>query len=489
VVRRIAERRRHESDGRKISELMDQCYHEFISVFSFSNLPAFRKNADLVTIDVNAAMAELLGIPAKEILNRSDEELWGPKLAARLLNHCAFALRGETVLVDTTREIGGEQIDFIDQFYPDWAPNHRIKGVCGILAPRPTGPAISEDNLETREQTSSAMQEVYLKAQLAAQHDCNVMLTGESGTGKDFLARKIHELSKRSSEPFENFNCAALQKDLAGSELFGHEAGAFTGAKAMRRGIFELADRGTVFLNEIGDMPLDLQPKLLTVLETRSFRRVGGEKLVPLGARIIAATNIDLNKEMGDRLFRKDLYHRLTVFTIRVPPLRERLGELPGLVENLTQRIASEMGLETVPELDTLSLAKLRSYRWPGNIRELRNVLERSFIHSGGSSIGPEHIVFQSEESLEETTLPKTGLLAKIEDPPTGTKANRMSAKRPRKPSQEELIQLHREFITEKGWTRARLADHLGVHSSTLKKWFKAAGLPAGRRGRPRKSP
>ncbi len=486
VVRRIAERLRHENDGGRVSDLMDQCYHQFISLFSFSNLPAFRKNTDLVTIDVNPAMAKLLGMTVTEIINRSDRDIWGPGLAGRLLKHCAAALSGETVLVNTRREIGGEEIEFMDQFFPDWGPNHRIKGVYGILAPWSTDTVLSGDGLELRERTSSAMQDVYLKAQLAAQHDCIVLLTGESGTGKDYLAKHIHDLSKRSSGPFENFNCAALQRELAGSELFGHEAGAFTGAKAMRRGIFELANEGTVFLNEIGDMPLDLQPTLLTILETRSFRRVGGEKEVTLGARIIAATNVDLMKEVESRQFRKDLYHRLTVFSIRVPPLRERLDELPDLIENLIEKVASDLG-HVVPALDPLVLHKLRDYSWPGNIRELRNVLERAFIHSQGPLIRPEHIVFESEDAVTAAVQPSRAIRPEGYNALSQSEQKRKTGDLAQKPSEHQLRQLYQQFIVEKGWTRAGLADRMGVHSSTLKKWFKAAGLEAGKRGRPRK--
>jgi DNA-binding NtrC family response regulator len=487
LIRALSERSRHEKDGRKIANLMNQCYHEFMSLFSFSDLPAFRKNADLRYLEVNRAMEKLLGMPAEEILKLTDEEIWGQATGERLRSLCMAVLGGQTVLWEKGRILNGVRLQLLDQLFPDWGKNGRIVGICGVMSPRPVDPILEPDRSHEKARTYSLMQSVYLQIQLAAQYDCNVMLTGESGTGKDYLARQLHDLSKRSDGPFENFNCAALQKELAGSELFGHEAGAFTGAKAMRRGIFELAAKGTVFLNEIGDMPLDLQPRLLTILETRSFRRVGGEKTVALGARIIAATNVDLNKEVEEGRFRKDLYHRLTVFSIRVPPLRERLGELPALVENLTQKIAEDMGLENVPELDRLVMRKLREYHWPGNIRELRNVLERAFIHSQGSLIGHEHIVFESKDTVETRTLPNQAIRPERETPLYQSGEERRSDDRPRKPSQQEIRQLYQKFIVENGWTRARLADRLGVHCSTLKKWFKAAGLEAGKRGRPMK--
>ncbi len=282
-------------------------------------------------------------------------------------------------------------------------------------------------------------------------------------------------------------NCAALQKGLAGSELFGHEAGAFTGAKNRRKGIFELAEDGTVFLNEIGDMPLDLQPKLLTVLETRLFRRVGGEKNVALNARIIAATNRGLNKDVEEGLFRKDLYHRLSVFAIRIPPLRERLEELPSLIKNLLSKISTDMSLEEIPEIDPLAKRKLRIHDWPGNIRELGNVLERAVIHSRGSVVGSDHILFetQSNENASTHSLDKTQSGEIISRSKPGNFQMPKAERRPGKLSDDQIRQLYHEYIVDKNWTRARLSQHLGVDSSTLKKWFKEAGLPAGQAGRP----
>ncbi len=489
LLRLLSERQRHQKDSNAISGLMDQCYHEFMSLFSFSNLPAFRKNVDLANVEVNPAMEQLLGIPSEEILKRTDEEIWGDEASARIRRLCGYVLRGETVLVYSTRNIKGVQMEFLDQFYPDWGPNRSIIGICGIMAPKPADFIPDVKTPRQRERTSFVMQDVYLKVQLAAQYDTNILLTGESGCGKDFFARQIHDLSKRGTGPFENLNCAALQKELAGSELFGHEAGAFTGAKNRRKGIFELAENGTVFLNEIGDMPLDLQPKLLTVLETRLFRRVGGEKNVALNARIIAATNRDLNKDVEQGLFRKDLYHRLSVFAIRIPPLRERLEELPSITENLLSRISTEMGLEEIPAVDPSTVRKLRTHDWPGNIRELGNVLERAIMHSHGSAIGTDHIVFetQSHENALTTLSDKIQSGESTSKPGSGKYSAQKPKRGPRKLSQDQIRGLYREYIVEKNWSRAQLAAHWAVDSSTLKKWFKEAGLPAGQAGRPKK--
>jgi DNA-binding NtrC family response regulator len=514
-VQRLSELARHSKDAKKIKLLRTQCDQEFKCLFDYSNLPAFKRNSNLVTIRINRAMSLLLGIPPLEIRKYTDRELWGDEGSAHLHQLCGYVLQGESIVATNDRYINGAKISFIDHLFPCWNSKGYVDGVHGVMAPLPTWIGSLADTPSDNDMLApkgdpqqrhfqedsvislpSAMEAVLAQVQLAAQYDCNVLLTGESGTGKDYLARKIHGLSKRSEGPFENFNCAALQKELAGSGLFGHEAGAFTGAKAMRRGIFELANEGTVFLNEIGDMPLDLQPTLLTILESRSFRRVGGEKTLRLGARIIAATNVDLNRGVEDGNFRKDLYHRLTVFTIRVPPLRERIDELPALIENLMQKLVTDMGLETVPKLHQLAMRKLSEYAWPGNIRELGNVLERATIHAQGLLIGPNHIIFEAEstEGHAEWTTENEARAGKSMSPEKqprdlGSGKQSRPANRLKKPTHQSLRKLYEDYIVGHGWSREQLAKHLGTDSSTVKKWFKEAGLPAGKAGRPKKKP
>jgi DNA-binding NtrC family response regulator len=215
----------------------------------------------------------------------------------------------------------------------------------------------------------------------------SVLLLGESGTGKDYLARFIHYHSSRSDGPFFAINCAAVSPELAESELFGHESGAFTGARGRKRGLLELAQQGTLLLNEIGELSPALQAKLLTFLDTRSFTRVGGEVNVSVDARLIAATNRDLEREVSEGGFRTDLFHRLNVMTIRVPALRERIEDIPILAREITERLAAEMDLSHTPEIDTASLRAFSNYTWPGNVRELRNVIERALILSSGGTI------------------------------------------------------------------------------------------------------
>jgi transcriptional regulator with GAF, ATPase, and Fis domain len=239
------------------------------------------------------------------------------------------------------------------------------------------GPAIGQ---------SLAMRSIFGVLERIAPTDATVLLEGETGTGKDVLARAIWSSSARASKPFLVVDCGAVTYSLIESELFGHERGSFTGAVAMRQGAFELADGGTVFLDEIGELPIDVQPKLLRVLETREFRRVGGNKTLSTNVRVIAATKRDLQREVGTGKFREDLYFRLAVVPVTVPPLRARRDDIPTLVQHML-RAAGGNGL-SVPS-DTMQ--SLAAHEWPGNVRELRNVLERSIYMAqatGSTEIG-----------------------------------------------------------------------------------------------------
>jgi formate hydrogenlyase transcriptional activator len=215
-----------------------------------------------------------------------------------------------------------------------------------------------------------------------------VLITGETGTGKEVIARAIHELSPRRNSNLVKVNCAAMPAGLLESELFGHERGAFTGAINSHVGRFALADRGTLFLDEIGDMPLELQPKLLRVLQEREFEAVGSTRTTRVDVRIVAATNQDLKQMVRDREFREDLYYRLNVFPIYLPPLRERKADIPELVEHFVQQFADSMGktVETIPEATMRALVR---HSWPGNIRELQNYIERGVILSNDGIFEP----------------------------------------------------------------------------------------------------
>jgi formate hydrogenlyase transcriptional activator len=230
---------------------------------------------------------------------------------------------------------------------------------------------------------STALRRVLKQVETVAPADATVLIYGETGTGKELIARAIHNLSPRQPHAFVKLNCAAIPMGLLESELFGHEKGAFTGAIAQRIGRFELANHGTVFLDEIGDLPLELQPKLLRVLQDREFERLGSGRTLRSDARLIAATNADLGAMVEARRFRADLFYRLNVFPIHIPPLRERKDDIPLLVRYFVQRFARQTN-RTIETISSESMESLTRYPWPGNIRELENVIERAVILSSG---------------------------------------------------------------------------------------------------------
>ena len=231
--------------------------------------------------------------------------------------------------------------------------------------------------------TSAALRRVLHQVELVAPTDATVLITGETGTGKELIAHAIHELSQRRGHAFVRLNCAAIPTGLLESELFGHEKGAFTGAVTQRIGRFELANHGTIFLDEIGEMPLEVQPKLLRVLQDREFERLGSSRTLRTDARLIAATNRDLTAMVKAQQFRADLFYRLNVFPVHVPSLRERPEDIPLLARHFTQQFARRLHktIETIPASTMQSLIR---YPWPGNIRELQNIIERAVILSPG---------------------------------------------------------------------------------------------------------
>jgi formate hydrogenlyase transcriptional activator len=231
-----------------------------------------------------------------------------------------------------------------------------------------------------------AFQSVSNSIQIVAPTDSTALILGETGTGKELVARAIHELSRRKRGSFIKVNCAAIPASLLESELFGHEKGSFTGASAQRIGRFELAHQGTLFLDEIGEMPLELQPKLLRAIQDQEFERVGGSRTIRTDVRFVAATNRDLKTMVNEGRFRADLYYRLHVFPLHVPPLRERRDDIPLLTRYFVQKHAHRMGrkIDTIP---TSALEALKRYDWPGNIRELQNLIERSVILTTGNTL------------------------------------------------------------------------------------------------------
>ena len=309
---------------------------------------------------------------------------------------------------------------------------------------------------------SVKIREVEEKVQKVAESKTTVLLQGESGTGKELFARAIHSLSPRRDGPFVAINCAAIPKDLLESELFGHERGAFTGAVERRLGKFELADRGTIFLDEIGDLDLALQAKLLRVLEGDEFMHVGGTTKVKVDVRVVADSNKDLQTAIADKTFREDLYFRLSVFPITIPPLRERKEDIPVLMEHFTTYYCKELKKEikTVsPEAQEI----LMNHVWTGNVRELQNCIERAVILSDGNVILPEHLGIRSR-SLSDMIVKELSMSGTLQE--VSTAAAKLAESR-----------LIRKVLQETRGNKSRAAEILKVSYKTLLTKVKEYGL------------
>ncbi|HEX8795820.1 MAG TPA: sigma 54-interacting transcriptional regulator [Polyangiaceae bacterium] len=314
--------------------------------------------------------------------------------------------------------------------------------------------AVSAPQSETASGLSKNVAEALAHADLAAvDRDATVLLLGETGVGKSWVARRIHQHSPRADRPFFEINCASLAPQLVESELFGHERGAFTGASAQKRGLVETAEGGTLFLDEIGELTPSVQAQLLTFIDTRSFRRVGGNRTLSADVRLVAATNVDLRVAADQGRFRRDLYYRLSVIPVLLPPLRERREEIPLLLETLLARLARSPGPLRVTER---ALAAMKRYEWPGNIRELRNALERALILGRGATIDLEHLP------------PELGD-ARPSRPGTATRTTPTRGDGPS--SLDEMQDAHiRRVLEEVGGNRTRAAERLGISRSTLKR-------------------
>jgi DNA-binding NtrC family response regulator len=233
------------------------------------------------------------------------------------------------------------------------------------------------------------MREIFATLEKVAPSELTVLVTGETGTGKEMIARGIHQASPRKNKPFVVLDCGAIPRDLIESTLFGHEKGSFTGAVAQHQGCFEQAHGGTIFLDEIGELDVNLQPKLLRVLENRELKRVGGDRVIKIDVRVVAATNRDLREEVAKKGFREDLYYRLAVIRVHLPPLRERGFDIQLLVEHFIKTFGGTRGLRLVPE----DMQRLKAYAWPGNVRELRNVIERACVLSKGDTLNLDDVL------------------------------------------------------------------------------------------------
>ncbi|MGB6068126.1 MAG: sigma 54-interacting transcriptional regulator [Desulfomonilaceae bacterium] len=385
---------------KRVEEALRASEAQFRAVFEAAQECIIIKDTSLRYTDVNPAFCRLVGLRASEIVGRRAEDLFGAEIGKEISERSARVLEGESIESEQTRVVRGAPMTFHDTVVPLRDGKGAIVGLCYISRDVTELRQFAKENQAlTHDYPSPAMQRALQKAVVAASSDSTVLLQGESGSGKDFLARWIHERSRRSSGPFFSINCAALPRDLAESELFGHERGAFTGADRRKKGLLELAEGGTILLNEIGELDLSLQAKLLAFLDTRSFLRVGGQKHVYVNARLIAASHRELMKEVEQRRFLEPLYYRLSVFPINVPPLRERRQDLPILVEDLIRKLAVDMQLPEIPAFDSTVIRDLTHYAWPGNVRELKNVLERSLILWKG---GPFHLELPKTEQVTD---------------------------------------------------------------------------------------
>ncbi len=297
---------------------------------------------------------------------------------------------------------------------------------------------------------------------MAENADTTTILLGESGTGKELVAREIHRRSGRSERPFLDINCAALPETLLESEMFGHERGAFTDARELKRGLLEVADGGTVFLDEIGEMPLPVQPKLLRVLETRSFKRVGGTRDIHVNVRIIAATNSDLAKAAAGGRFREDLYYRIKVFPVHIPPLRERPEDVPVLADYFVKQFDALLK-KNVSGFSPGAMALMREYAWPGNVRELKNLVERA-------------IVLSKAPVIDIDMLPQE--IAGGESGGRTKGRHRQAGGAGRKKTLEEVEREHvLEVFSAEGENRSAAARALGISRSTLQEKLKKYGI------------
>jgi formate hydrogenlyase transcriptional activator len=272
-----------------------------------------------------------------------------------------------------------------------------------------SGEVVPQRNFEEIVGRSAALRAVLDEVKIVAPTGSTVLILGETGTGKELIARAIHNLSSRNDRPFVKLNCTAIPLGLLESELFGHEKGAFTGAIAQRIGRFELAHRGTIFLDEVGDIPLELQPKLLRVLQEQEFERLGSARTSRVDVRVVAATNTDLARKVTENQFRSDLYYRLNVFPIKLPSLRERREDIPLLVRHFVQKYARRMK-KPIDRIPVKTMSALTEYHWPGNVRELENFVERAVILSRGGGPAGAAVKLGIKRTTLQTRIKKLGI-------------------------------------------------------------------------------
>ncbi|MCP5468475.1 MAG: sigma 54-interacting transcriptional regulator [Deltaproteobacteria bacterium] len=406
-------------------------------LFNKPELQIFQPSQKSQNIPINSESITIGSAPQNDIV------LKDPYISSR---HLKVAIQGEDVWIYDLGSTNGTYVDGVQIREAKFTPNMKLKlGQCQItLSNKQSIQPVAE--LEQEEfcgiiGASPQMKKLYSLLNKIGPTEATVLVLGESGSGKELVARAVHQLSPRSSGPFIAINCGAISKELIESELFGHEKGAFTGAEKRHEGAFGQASGGTLFLDEIGELPLDLQPKLLRILENGTYRRVGGQEELQANVRVVAATHRDLAKLVKEKRFREDLFFRLFVLPIQIPPLRERLGDLELLVEAFLEEFSPEGSSKKIhPE----AMEKLQKNSYPGNVRELRNVLLRSVILSHDHEICAEDILFP-QEALK-VTKPEVAL-EKLEA------------------MEKRLIQ---QTLKKCNWNKTLAAKSLGIAKSTL---------------------
>jgi formate hydrogenlyase transcriptional activator len=340
----------------------------------------------------------------------------------------------------------------------------------------------SEMNFENIVGTSPALNHVLELVETVAPSDSTVLLLGETGTGKELIARAIHDRSRRKDRTFVKLNCAAIPTGLLESELFGHEKGAFTGAISQKLGRMETADQGTLFLDEVGDIPIEIQPKLLRALQEREFERLGSTHTRRVNVRLIAATNRDLEKMIASKEFRSDLYYRLNVFPIRIPPLRERKGDIPRLVGYFVQKFGKQMQ-KKIETISPTTMRGLTDWDWPGNIRELENFIERAVIVSRGKSLDAPLGELRKLGTEEHPTAAKSSPQEEVARIVRET-LDALDAKKRKSPAAEERARKQRQEIERAlRETKGRVggadgaAARMGINRTTLLARIKKFGM------------
>lgn len=388
------------TDRKNAQTALAESEERFRAVFETARDLIFMKNRELAFTHINPAFLRSLELQEHEVIGKTSAHIFGAQEADYIQDLENRVLGGQVVEATynlTTRTLPKT---FHCIRVPLRSASGETIGICGIARDITERKALELRFPRSVGRYRSTLMEATLEqTRLAAQSESIVMLLGESGSGKDHLAKYLHDHSRRAGGPFFAINCAALASSLAESELFGHEPGSFTGSRGRKRGLLEMAEGGTLLLNEIGELSTELQAKLLTFLDTQSFTRVGGEKMIQVNARIVGATNRNLEEEVAAGRFRQDLYYRLNVFSIRVPSLRERKDDIPFLARDILETLSMKLGRSMPPVLDVSGLEALAKYDWPGNVRELRNVLERALILSGGDVIRAGDISIQERKS------------------------------------------------------------------------------------------